>query len=1223
MRKCLFHNYFVFALFLGIFAPGIVNAQTDVTDTYLTNAGFDADAVYVTGGTETIATADPGNLWTVTGWEATSAPSWSAGGTFEFGWAGTFNSISTPESGYNGETGTGEGVMGLTAGWGGTITYKQDLTLPIGKYALVVAETLRGITSINSNQTGWVPSTGSSAFSTFTSVENLGDWSADTIIFKVYEETSGYVQIGMQAFNSSSTANGRLFVDFVKIIDFGADKTDLTALVDSASVMVANPETVVAESSAYADLATAISGAQVIIANESATAVEVLGAESTVLAAITNVYAAIYAYELRGELTTLKDSVDVPASFDKSVVETLIATPLTVETQDDYIAALETAISELKDIISQNVDASLADLMVDGKTIRDFDADTLDYLFNIYSAVVEVPAVPTITVTANSTYSAEPVITPAAEVPGTTSITVTAGNGDQITYTVHFEFVQLIGEENYTATVESFQDQAVELSGKGQLTITGSDEVLKGSAINIVSTDAWIYFSSMKPSEVISYALPYITVNGDLAEYGVNVHVAQYLNGAMLLPHSPEYAALTVYTDESLGGTSMDFVASKHYASAELGSMEDDVESFVLRKGYMATFASNTDGTGKSRVYIADKYDVTINVMPEGLQNTTSLIVVRPWRWTVKKSVRGSKSDAILFNAGSQYDYNNSDYSSVDLEYVPMRHNPGWNAYSNFYDKYSSTHALGFNEPDNSVDDGYSTVEEAIAQWPSMMESGLRLGSPCVTDGGLSWLAEFMAEAEALDYRVDFIAWHFYRAGYTAQGYYDALKSIYDTYHRPIWITEFNNGCNWTYDGNVPTVETNGAVIESFIEMLDTTSFIERYMVWDGCNEELRMTNSSTGELYPAGEAYQALESTMSYTEDYYNDQDIVTIQENGTGFCGVDGTIEGGFAKATASEGSGIDYKVIFKSVGYKTMYVTYAAEQEFTANILVNDSVYAKDVVFPSTGSLDYTDLVALSLNTGTGIADLRIEAATAAGLPAIDYIQLTESTPASCSLTQDSYPVILSYTAQQTGNEASHILDGSTGTRWSAEGYPQSAVIDYGEVLSITGTRVRTYSSRAYQFTVELDTTPDFTNPYIVDRSSNTSASQPISNNFAAVKARYARLTVTGANSSSYSGLWASITMFQLIEEEPLAIGDATFSSNDVSIYPNPATDQFSVSLSETVDNAMVYIYSTNGQLVKQLAVTANTNVVSSDDMAAGMYTVKVVSNNAVVTRKLIIE
>ena len=220
-----------------------------------------------------------------------------------------------------------------------------------------------------------------------------------------------------------------------------------------------------------------------------------------------------------------------------------------------------------------------------------------------------------------------------------------------------------------------------------------------------------------------------------------------------------------------------------------------------------------------------------------------------------------------------------------------MRHNPNWNAYSNFYAKYDCTHALGFNEPNNSGDDGYATVATAISQWPSMMASGLRVGTPACTDGGLSWLYDFVDQCNNLGYRVDFVAWHFYRAFQSADQLYDQLLAIYQRTGRPIWITEFNNGCNWTYESWVPSLEDNRAKIQSWIDRLETAPFVERYMVWDGCNETLRMTNSSTGELYPAGVAYQNKVSTMAYTNDYYTNDlgssdvaGVVQIKNRGTG---------------------------------------------------------------------------------------------------------------------------------------------------------------------------------------------------------------------------------------------------------------------------------------------------------------------------------------------------
>ena len=325
-----------------------------------------------------------------------------------------------------------------------------------------------------------------------------------------------------------------------------------------------------------------------------------------------------------------------------------------------------------------------------------------------------------------------------------------------------------------------------------------------------------------------------------------------------------------------------------------------------------------------------------------------------------------------------------------------------------------------------------------------------------------------------------------------------------------------------------------------FSKMLDNAPFIERYYVWDGCNETLRMTNSGTGGLYPAGVAYRDLESTMAYSTDYYYDKEVATIQENTTGVCDIDGTIDNnhaytgdGLINTNNAVGSGINYKVIFKTEGLKTIYVRYATPNSRPANLLLNGTLVAENIDFPSTGGFENYEVIPVTVSTQTGIADIRIEAITADGLGNIDYIQVTEATPADCNLTPESYPVVISATSEQAGNPAQNLLDGvnSAEARWSASGFPQSVVIDYGENKSIIGTSVYTYLNRAYQFKIELDDNADFSSPFIIDRSKNTTTSQPISNDFSSITARYARITVTGA--AAYTGDWISLTEFDIVE------------------------------------------------------------------------------------------
>ncbi len=177
----------------------------------------------------------------------------------------------------------------------------------------------------------------------------------------------------------------------------------------------------------------------------------------------------------------------------------------------------------------------------------------------------------------------------------------------------------------------------------------------------------------------------------------------------------------------------------------------------------------------------------------------------------------------------------------------------------------------------------------------------------------------------------------------------------------------------------------------------------------------------------------------------------------------------------------------------------------------------------------------------NTGSPIADnfaaqsgryVRLTVMGASGYTG-DWVSITEfEITTSSNPIQTSYPLIVSASAAQNGYPAENLFDNDTGqqARWSAQGFPQSVVIDYGEVKNITGTRLWTYQNRAYQYTVEVSNNPTSGFVQIVNRNNNTTTGSPITDNFAAQSGRYVRLTVTGA--SGYAGDWVSITEFEII-------------------------------------------------------------------------------------------
>jgi len=113
---------------------------------------------------------------------------------------------------------------------------------------------------------------------------------------------------------------------------------------------------------------------------------------------------------------------------------------------------------------------------------------------------------------------------------------------------------------------------------------------------------------------------------------------------------------------------------------------------------------------------------------------------------------------------------------------------------------------LGYNEPD-STSQANMTVAQAIADWPNMMQWGLRAGAPAVSDSGvtgqgLDWLYSFMSQANSLGYRVDFIPIHYYKCGWSTGTILKYLaQNLPDDGQSPFGSPNGTNGANWCSSG--------------------------------------------------------------------------------------------------------------------------------------------------------------------------------------------------------------------------------------------------------------------------------------------------------------------------------------------------------------------------------------------------------------------------------------
>ncbi len=170
---------------------------------------------------------------------------------------------------------------------------------------------------------------------------------------------------------------------------------------------------------------------------------------------------------------------------------------------------------------------------------------------------------------------------------------------------------------------------------------------------------------------------------------------------------------------------------------------------------------------------------------------------------------------------------------------------------------------LGFNEP-NVHGQSNMTVAEAIADWPQLEATGMRLGSPAVGTGEdvkpHGWLVQFMAQVIAKGYRVDFICLHPYQSALDAvqatKNLRAELEYVHNTYHRPIWVTEYGM-VNWDTNAN-PDAATAAQFATLSATMMDHLKYVERYAWYSLIPNQgtLSLTNKD-GSLNDIGTAWQ------------------------------------------------------------------------------------------------------------------------------------------------------------------------------------------------------------------------------------------------------------------------------------------------------------------------------------------------------------------------------
>lgn len=429
---------------------------------------------------------------------------------------------------------------------------------------------------------------------------------------------------------------------------------------------------------------------------------------------------------------------------------------------------------------------------------------------------------------------------------------------------------------NGIQTYSALTNTTVTMSGHGELHLTANNNPMAGCTINLNSPDAWVLLPNIRPSVVSAGYLGQFLVNGAAAVLNTNIRVVEYAMGTVVIPHSPSITPLQSFSAPDFLGASTNLALYTYYnTSAALGVFNQNIRSFRLKRGYMATLAQNADGTGASQVFVAQDADLDVGFLSANLNQPISFVRVFPWRWTAKKGWGGS---TVISNTAPLwwYDWGNSPNSSeqsaagspLDREYLPMKwsSSSGTSSIKNLHD---TTCVLGYNEPDSTSQANMTTIQ-AIADWPTMMQWGLRAGAPASSDSGqggqgTQWTDAFMDLATNLGYRVDFVPVHWYKCGQSPQQLTNYLGAVYAQFKRPMWVTEWNDGASWC--SPIPSsYDAEATAMSNFVAVLESCPFVERYSIYQyfsGSYLQLVTNNVLTA----AGVAYMNMPSKVAYTQ--------------------------------------------------------------------------------------------------------------------------------------------------------------------------------------------------------------------------------------------------------------------------------------------------------------------------------------------------------------------
>ena len=246
-----------------------------------------------------------------------------------------------------------------------------------------------------------------------------------------------------------------------------------------------------------------------------------------------------------------------------------------------------------------------------------------------------------------------------------------------------------------------------------------------------------------------------------------------------------------------------------------------------------------------------------------------------------KKGCAGYEGDYAQF--GLSWAYNYDDNTGVSLpgavDYVPMIYaaqyweslsdaqsrNAGWLA------QPQPDYLLAFNEPDNATQSNAST-NGVIGIWPQIEALNLPIVGPAVQNTFDTWQYNFYSLLTNNSYRLDYSAVHEYVPP-NASSLMGVLQSVYTTFGRPVWLTEFSP-VDWSNTQSWSENDDYNFLAE-FMWQAENNDWLKRYAIFpfSGTNSASPWVNNGYrgnffladgATLSPYGELYAAWDGNLT-----------------------------------------------------------------------------------------------------------------------------------------------------------------------------------------------------------------------------------------------------------------------------------------------------------------------------------------------------------------------